>query len=336
MDCVNHSSVPATAYCQNCGKALCPTCTRTAPGGQVFCAPCFTAWHSAQNPFFIGQPGAPSPQLAAVLGVIPGVGAMYNGQFLKGLVHVMIFAVLISASHLFHAFGLLIFGWICYQVFDAYHTAKARRDGEPLPDPLGLNDVGNWFGMSPRAPGWTPPPANPAAPDAGSGASSGLGGATPASPGQAGSYQAGAYQAPFQAPYQTASQAPYEAPFQTPSQAPFEAPNAQGTHQQAEWQAPYQGPYQNPGATPYGTTPPPGPNPYGAGFPPVPPIPPMHWRRREPVGAIILIALGLLFLLDKIDFLSGRVFAYSWPLALIGLGVWLIVRRMGESQGGPK
>jgi hypothetical protein len=62
----------------------------------------------------------------------------------------------------------------------------------------------------------------------------------------------------------------------------------------------------------------------------------MHWRRREPVGAIILIALGLLFLLDKIDFLSGRVFAYSWPLALIGLGVWLIVRRMGDSQGGPK
>ena len=126
----------------------------------MFCAPCMTAWQSAQNPFVTAHAGAPSPQLAAVLGVIPGVGAMYNGQFLKGLVHVMIFAVLVSASHVFHLFGLLTFGWICYQVFDAYHTAKARRDGEPLPDPLGLNDVSHWFGISPRMQG--PPGAPPA------------------------------------------------------------------------------------------------------------------------------------------------------------------------------
>src|SRR6202044_1264193 len=133
MDCVNHSGTGATAFCQNCGKALCEACVCRAPAGQIFCEPCWKAWQSAQQPYFTPQPGAPSPQLAAVLGGIHGVGAMYNGQFLKGLVHVMIFAVLVSASHVFHLFGLLTFGWICYQVFDAYHTAKARRDGEPLP-----------------------------------------------------------------------------------------------------------------------------------------------------------------------------------------------------------
>jgi len=62
----------------------------------------------------------------------------------------------------------------------------------------------------------------------------------------------------------------------------------------------------------------------------------MSWRRPEPIGAVVLIALGLLFLLDRINFLSGRVFEFSWPLVLIGLGVWLIVRRVGDVQGGQK
>ena len=46
MDCVNHSGVNATAYCQNCGKALCAGCVRNAAGGQILCEPCWTAWHS--------------------------------------------------------------------------------------------------------------------------------------------------------------------------------------------------------------------------------------------------------------------------------------------------
>ncbi len=96
-----------------------------------------------QQPFVAAPAGAPSPGLAAVLGLIPGVGAMYNGQFIKGLIHVVIFAVLVSAAHIYGIFGLFIAGWVCYQVFEAYHTAKARRDGEPLPDPLGLNEIGN-------------------------------------------------------------------------------------------------------------------------------------------------------------------------------------------------
>jgi hypothetical protein len=43
-----------------------------------------------------------------------------------------------------------------------------------------------------------------------------------------------------------------------------------------------------------------------------------------------------LFLLGQLDFFNGRLFEYTWPLLLIGLGVWLIVRRLGETQGGQK
>jgi TM2 domain-containing membrane protein YozV len=287
MDCVNHSGANAAAYCQNCGKALCQACVRRAPGGQVFCEPCMTAWQSAQRPYVPPPTGAPNPVLAAILGVIPGVGAMYNGQFLKGLVHVLIFAVLVSACHVFGLFGLLVAGWVFYQVFEAYHTARARRDGEPLPDPLGLNDVGSWLGIN-RSQGWTPP------------------GAT------AGTTQPDATQAPFQG---------------TPQ------PDAQ---QQGQWQTPYQG-QAGIGSAPVagftsgsasgGPMPP---------VPPAPPAPPTYWRRPEPIGAVFLIALGIIFLLDKFDFLSGRVFEFTWPVALIGLGVWMILRNVGHTPGGQK
>jgi hypothetical protein len=50
----------------------------------------------------------------------------------------------------------------------------------------------------------------------------------------------------------------------------------------------------------------------------------------------VLIALGLLFLLGQLDIFSGRLIEFTWPVLLIGLGVWLIVRRLGESQGGSK
>ncbi len=65
-------------------------------------------------------------------------------------------------------------------------------------------------------------------------------------------------------------------------------------------------------------------------------MPPIYWRRKEPIGAMVLIALGLLFLLGQLDVFNGRLFEFTWPLLLIALGVWLIVRRLGDSQGGSK
>ena len=96
MDCVNHTGTNATAFCQNCGKALCASCVRNAGGGQILCEPCWTSWQTLQQPFVPANAGGPNPSAAAVLGLIPGVGAMYNGQFFKGLIHVVIFAVLVS------------------------------------------------------------------------------------------------------------------------------------------------------------------------------------------------------------------------------------------------
>jgi TM2 domain-containing membrane protein YozV len=271
MDCVNHSGVTATAYCQSCGKALCAGCVRNAAAGQILCDPCASAWQAYQQPFAVAPPHpcGPKPAAAAVLGLFPGVGAMYNGQFIKGFIHVAIFVVLVSISNHFGVTGILVAAWIIYQSFEAYHTAKAIRDGQPLPDPLGLNEVGAWFnpGVRQRYPGQ---PGVPAA------------AANPGPPAQdAAGHATAGYQPPFAAQYQ----APYP-------QVPF--------------------------------------------APPVPPVPPLYWRRREPVGALVLIALGVLFLLGQLDIFQGRLIEYSWPVLLIALGVWLIVRRLTDSHGGSK
>jgi hypothetical protein len=86
--------------------------------------------------------------VALLLGFIPGVGAMYNGQFLKGFIHVMIFVLLIIAAG--HSgpfdwvFGIMIPLFVFYMAFEAYKTAEAKRLGLPSPDPLGLDRL---FGL---------------------------------------------------------------------------------------------------------------------------------------------------------------------------------------------
>ena len=84
----------------------------------------------------------PSPKLAAILGFIPGVGAMYNGEFAKGFIHVLIFATLIwMTDHVSGIFGLGIAAFVIYMPIEAYQTARAREMGLPAPDPFGFNHL---------------------------------------------------------------------------------------------------------------------------------------------------------------------------------------------------
>jgi len=77
-----------------------------------------------------------SPGLAFVLGLIPGVGAIYNGQYAKGLTHVVIFGLFISildsgaSRGLTPLLALLFAGFCCYMPFEAYHTALRRQRGQ--------------------------------------------------------------------------------------------------------------------------------------------------------------------------------------------------------------
>ncbi|MBM3812580.1 MAG: hypothetical protein FJW20_13215 [Acidimicrobiia bacterium] len=128
-------------YCRVCGKALSEQ-ERETPGA-IYCSAC--APSAAQPPPpppaqntgpAITDPSI-SPGLAFLLGLIPGVGAIYNGQYAKGLVHVVVFGLLISIAASDNAvgdlgplIGLMIPAWVLYMAFEAYHTAKRRCCGE--------------------------------------------------------------------------------------------------------------------------------------------------------------------------------------------------------------
>jgi TM2 domain-containing membrane protein YozV len=86
----------------------------------------------------------------------------------------------------------------------------------------------------------------------------------------------------------------------------------------------------------------PDPSPLGASSASVPPSDPLQGGGDMssdtracgsvvPMGAIILIALGVLLLLDNIGVLSFRWLGEFWPILLIILGIWLAIRRMGRS-----
>jgi len=85
----------------------------------------------------------PNPALAFFLGFLPGLGAFYNEQYGKGMIHLAIFLVLFIAG----IDGAMSGGaeaalWLCisalwiYMPIDALRTAQAKRAGQPLSDPL--------------------------------------------------------------------------------------------------------------------------------------------------------------------------------------------------------
>lgn len=280
MTCANHPDVPVAAYCQFCGKPLCAQCAHKIHG-IVSCESCLAArlglpagFQEARVNDISPGPLPPAdmpaaspdtaPWLAFILGFLPGVGAMYNGQFAKGLAHVAIFAVLVDLSNYNGLIGILIAAWVFYQVFDAYHTALARRDGLPLPNPLGLNDIGQWFGARTVRSGipsnpWIHParPANSVSTNIVSGEHNV--GAQPAQP---------------------------ESPATPSASIPF-----QDRHRGD--------------------------------------------RPHIPTGAIVLVILGVAILFDNLGIFSMRWIDHGWPILLIGLGVFLIIRhRQTPPSGG--
>lgn len=74
-----------------------------------------------------------NPKRAFLLGLIPGVGALYNGDYQKAAIHVLAFGALSmllnvvpASAHSF--FELLRYVFIAYMAFDARHTAEKNNN----------------------------------------------------------------------------------------------------------------------------------------------------------------------------------------------------------------
>jgi hypothetical protein len=159
MKCAVHD-VDATGYCRNCGKPMCAVCVRPVRD-VLYCEDCLativgvpaataSAPAGTVNPVAPttvaapSQPGVgPSPVLAFFLGFLPGLGAFYNEQYGKGIIHLAIFLFLfiIGVDGSLNG-GAAAALWLClaglwiYMPIDAYRTSKARLAGQTLQDPL--------------------------------------------------------------------------------------------------------------------------------------------------------------------------------------------------------
>ena len=182
MNCANHSEIAATGFCRECGKPMCADCQKPALGS-IFCAEHLPAsaaptpppppipekphvaytssasLYTPPSPYTapkprVADPGV-HPGLALMLGFAPGVGAIYNGQYAKGLVHAVVFGLLISVANNVHNGGLeglvgvMIATWVIYQAFEAYHTARKRRFGQQVEEFSSLFDVKPHHGKFP-------------------------------------------------------------------------------------------------------------------------------------------------------------------------------------------
>lgn len=174
MKCAVHPEVDAVGYCRNCGKALCAQCTRDVRGA-LYCENCLAAVMAPPQatasqfaptgaptyPTYVAtEPHGPNPATAAVLGFVPGLGAVYNGEYVKGLIHVLIFGGVIailnsdSTPSALQAFlGVFLAVFVCYMPIEAYRVAKAKRFGLPYTGFFGETAAAPAAGAAPATAG---------------------------------------------------------------------------------------------------------------------------------------------------------------------------------------
>jgi hypothetical protein len=104
----------------------------------IYCEACLA--DMVTQPRAAAAAGGRSPAVATMLGFVPGLGAVYNGDYTKALVHVCMFIATVailsnSNSDTVHVvFGLGLPAFILYMVVDANRTAKANLLAPSRPD----------------------------------------------------------------------------------------------------------------------------------------------------------------------------------------------------------
>ncbi len=139
---------------------LCSICRRSLTGaeahsikGNHYCANCLVAGAQlaglAQSPDLANF----TPGRAALFAVIPGIGAVYNRQYVKGVQHVAIFAALwVAAVEGSAAFVFAVISFYIFTIIDAYRSAQGiirdrlTHQNSPSSETTGLN-VPIWGGL---------------------------------------------------------------------------------------------------------------------------------------------------------------------------------------------
>lgn len=139
MHCSYHTTHPARVNCASCARALCPACDHRVKG-HPYCQDCIvrgvenlSRHYQPSNRYQAGEKPRGHSHVAALCALLPGMGAIYNRQNIKAVVH---FAAIIGLLQLTHvrvlsavfALGAVLF--YVYSIIDAYRTAQLILAGE--------------------------------------------------------------------------------------------------------------------------------------------------------------------------------------------------------------
>lgn len=132
MHCSYHTSARARIQCSVCARALCPSCDHRIKG-YPYCEDCIvTGVESISRGRGDKGRGKGQARLAALLALLPGMGAVYNRQNLKAVVHFIAvvglfqFASLRIVPAAFSLAGIIVY---LYSIIDSYRTAQLIAQG---------------------------------------------------------------------------------------------------------------------------------------------------------------------------------------------------------------
>jgi len=125
MKCTFHPAVDSQDLCSICGKPLCAECAHKIKN-KTYCQTCLVEgaeWIAAVKHLKLP---ADAPKKAAWLALIPGMGAVYNNEYMKAVTYFAVFAALsIMGSNIHGIFGFGAVVFLIFTMFDAYRTAEA-------------------------------------------------------------------------------------------------------------------------------------------------------------------------------------------------------------------
>jgi hypothetical protein len=126
MKCSYHSTVESQEFCGTCSRALCSECSHQIKG-KIYCQDCLVRgaeWAAAVKDLRIPTD---APKRAAALSLIPGMGAVYNGDYQKAITQFAVFAALsIMGDSIHGVFGFGAFVFLIFTMFDSYRTAEVK------------------------------------------------------------------------------------------------------------------------------------------------------------------------------------------------------------------
>ena len=140
MRCSYHPEVESRDACTICKKNLCEQCTHTVKG-KTYCEDCLV--RGAEWAYTIKDLRLPTdaPKRAALCALIPGLGAIYNNEYLKAITYFAVWAALAAlGSRVNGVFGFGAFVFLIFTMFDAYRSAEAKlrnrlESGEAAEEP---------------------------------------------------------------------------------------------------------------------------------------------------------------------------------------------------------